>query len=143
MLRATDLTMQTLPLSHLLILPHLLHQLCPLSSSMGSLGPSMKAYITFGLLDMLLQNNLAPSSTSHFDTTQQSCRRDVLVAPPGLLPIIRWSKTIDVVSRTPMLPIPEVKDYPSDPLVAYRELLATSPSTHPNKLLLSMGDAKA
>ena len=46
LLRAADITMWVPPLHHLPILPCLLHQLCQLTSSMGTLGPSMGMCLT-------------------------------------------------------------------------------------------------
>ena len=45
LLRVADLTMRYPPLRWLPILPHLLTQLCQLSTSLGSMGPAMKVWL--------------------------------------------------------------------------------------------------
>ena len=51
-------------------------------------------------------------------------------------------KNIQVVGKSPVLPIPQVKPHPLDLVAAYTELLATSPIIHPNQPLLTMRAAK-
>ena len=67
---------------------------------------------------------------------------DVLVAPPGLLLIVNWLNIIQVVGRSPVLPIPDVKDHLSEPLADNKELLTPSPTTYPNQPLLTMSVTK-
>ena len=69
LLRAADLIIRTPPLHWLPILPHLLIQLCSLSSCLVSLGPIMKVCLNFRFLGMLRQSNLVRSSSSTFDHT--------------------------------------------------------------------------
>ena len=85
LLKAAELPMRTLPPRRLPILPQLLTQLCQLTSSLGSLGPSTRVCLTFGFLGMLRQSNLAPPSASAFNPTRNSCRGDVILAPPRYL----------------------------------------------------------
>ena len=79
----------------------------------------------------------------HFDPFQHTCRRDVLEMPQGLLLIIKWAKTIQTVGTAPVLPIPEIRGHPTDPVVAYRGLVTASKTTNPNQPLLTMGSGRA
>ena len=68
--------------------------------------------------------------------SRHTCWGDILVAPPGLLIIVSWTKTLQCVGKTPIPPIPAVSGHLEDPLAADRELLMTSPTTTPNQPLL-------
>ena len=65
-------------------------------------------------------------------------RGDVLLSPPSLLLVIRWTKTVQTVGNAPVIPIPRVQEHPADPTQAYLDLLAASPITHPNQPLLAI-----
>ena len=47
--------------------------------------------------------------------SHQALRGDILVRPPGLLLIVRWTKTIQSLGSASVLPKPEVKGHPADP----------------------------
>ena len=116
LLCAADLTMRIPPLRHFPILSLLLTQLCQLLSSLGSLGPSMRLCFIFGFLEMLRQSNLALPSASAFEPTRHSCRGDVILATQGILLIVQWTKSIQVMGRTPVLLIPTIPDHPDNPV---------------------------
>ena len=112
--------MRTSPQKHLPILPHLLHQLCVLTSSLGMLGPSMQVCLAFSFFAMLRQNNLAPPHLlrlTHLGTpTKEASFRhssDVLI-------LTRWSKTLQSVGRAPVLLILEVLEHLADPVAAFK-----------------------
>ena len=67
LLRAIDIIMWTPPRRHLLFLPDLRLCLCALTTSVGSLGPTMQVCLAFGLFAMLQQSNLSPASQGQFD----------------------------------------------------------------------------
>ena len=54
--------------------------------------------------------------------------------PAGLLIIIRWSKTMQTVASSPVLPMPAV---PGHPVAAFHSLISASSSTSPYHPLLS------
>ena len=114
LLRAADLTMRTALFQHLAFLSHLLTKLCQLSSSLGSLGPPMKFCLTFWFLQLLRQSTVTPPSANTFNPTRNMCR-----APLGILLIVRWTKTIQAMGRTPILCIPQITNYPADPVAAF------------------------
>ena len=59
------------------------------------------------------------------------------MAPPGLQILVWWTKTHQSVGRVPVLPILEVLGHPTDPVMAYRLLLAASPTKSPDQSLLT------
>ena len=139
LLRAADLTMRRPPLRRLPITPHLLTQLCVMCDSAGPLGPSLKVALTFGFFGMLRQSNLAPASQNSFDPSRHTCRGDIRLANPGVVVRMRWSKTLQTMDRSPLLPLPQVSGHPADPVAAYRQLIQSNPTTHPRQPLLSFG----
>ena len=60
------------------------------------------------------------------------------LASPGLLLVVRWSKTAQLVRNMPVIPIPSVPGHPADPVAAYLDLLAASPTSHPNQPFLTL-----
>ena len=52
--------------------------------------------------------------------------------------VVRWSKTIQTVGKAPVILIPNVQWHPSDHVKAYLDLLAASPTSHPNQPLLTI-----
>ena len=93
---------------------------------------------TFRFFAMLWQSNLAPSSSAHFDPSQHICR-SIISAPTGLLILIRWSKMLQSISSTPVLPISEVIIHPANTVVAYQHLLTSFHASSLNKPLLPQG----
>ena len=136
MFRTADLTIWVQPLWQLPILPSLLHQLCSLADSLRPLAPTMKAGLSFSWFVILRQSNLAPRTAAEFDHSQHICKGDVLLSPPGILLIICGTKTLQCVSNTPMLPISSVPGHPANPVAAYKQLLAASPTRSANQQLL-------
>ena len=138
LLRAADLSMRTPPNRRLPITPRLLAQLCELCKEIGAIGPSLRVALTFGFFGMLRQSNLAPASMSEFDPTRHTCRADIIITPPGLAVILKWTKTLQVMDKTPLVAIPQLQGQATDPLAAYKDLLAVSPTTKNNQPLLTM-----
>ena len=73
----------------------------------------MRVALTFGFFGMLRQSNLAPPTAVLFDRSRHTCRVDIIQAPPGLLIVIRWSKSHQTVASSPVLPFPAVLGHPS------------------------------
>ena len=115
----------------------MLHHLCTINPSPGALGPALRVCLTFGFFAVLRQLNLVPPSAAQFDPMWPTCRGDIVMAPPGLQILVRWTKTHQSVGQAPVLPIPEVSGHPTDPVAAYRLLLAASPTTSPDQPLLT------
>ena len=100
--------------------------------------PAGKVCLTVGFFGMHNLSNLIPRMADSFEPSRHMCRGDVLVAPPGLLIIIRWTKTLQCVGKTPVLRLPAVQGHPANPLAVYRELLTISPTVSHNQLLLTV-----
>ncbi len=136
-LRAADLTMRTPASPKLPITPQLLKCLCLLCPGLGQLGPAMKVALTFGFFGMVRQSNLAPSTHGDFDCTRHTCRGDIFRAPPGLIVYVKWSKTQQMAEHSNMLPLPDLKGHPADPVEAFRQLESASPSSSSMQPLLT------
>ena len=132
--------MRTPPLCRLPILPVLLHQLSRLATCLGMLGSAMKVCLTYAFFGMLRQSNLTLASLQQFNPSCHTCLGNIILASLGLLIIVRRSKIMQTVSRFQVLPIPEVPghDTDTDPVAAYKALLAALPTTEVNKLLFTV-----
>ena len=73
-------------------------------------------------------------SAQHFNSSHDTYRSDIIVDPWGLLIVVHWSNRFHTIGRSLVLPIPELPG----PVSAYKSLLAESPTTNPNQLLLTV-----
>ena len=60
------------------------------------------------ILHRARQSNLLHPSPAQFDPSGPTCRGDIVMAPPDLQILLRWTKTHQSVGRAPVLSIPEV-----------------------------------
>ena len=74
---------------------------------------------------------MAPSPNS-FNPCRQLCQGDVLMQPPGLALIIKWSKTRQKPGFCHLLPLAALPGYPRSPVQAYRAVLQVIKGGHPN-----------
>lgn len=137
LLRATDMALRRPPNRKAPLTPELLTQLVALTPQLGELGPVMKVALLFGFFGMLRMSNLAPASPQSFDHSRHTCRGDIFTKPPGLVLLLKWSKTLQDLGTTPLIPLPQMIEHPMCPLQAYAELVAVSPTRHPNQPLLT------
>ena len=138
MLRALDRTLThvprpKLPLTQDLLLP--LFNACP---SLGPLAPAMRVALLFGYYGFLRQSNLAPRSPHAFTPRRDTCRGDALLAPPGVLLILRWTKTLQRGDTAHVVPLPARPGHPLCPEAAYKDLLTSTPTLSPNHPLLQI-----
>jgi hypothetical protein len=49
----------------------------------------------------LRQSNLAPKTAAAFDIRRNTCRGDVICHPPGLVILLKWTKTLQKGSANP------------------------------------------
>ena len=96
--RAADITMCTPRVRCLPIPPDLLSKLCTLSCSLAQ---AMKVCLTLGFFSILHQNNLELPLSTMFDSSQHGCRGDILVSLLGLLLVVQWTKTVQLVGNSP------------------------------------------
>lgn len=135
-LRALDLTMAHVPNQRIAIDIGLLKDICMVCDSLGTIGAVCKVGFLFGYFGFLRQSNLAPRHAAAFNHKQHTCRGDVLFHPPGLVIIIKWTKTIQRGEQTPLVPLPLIPGSPLCPVQAYKDMLALVPSISPNAPLL-------
>ena len=125
------------PLQRLPITPTILHKLCSLCSSLGPLWPSMRVMLTCGFFGMMRQSNLARHTITIFDLTRHTCQSYIILSSPGIIIIMKWSKTVQSLDNAVLLPIPQLSGQLMDPIRAYKGLLAASPTVSPNQPLLT------
>ncbi len=137
LLRAIDITMRRPPHRMLPITPEILAQLVAMTPQLGAAGPAVKVALLFGFYGMLRMSNIAPTSIATFDPSRHTCRGDVLIQLPGIVLVIKWSKTLQDMGASQLVPLPHMPGHPMDPLQAYLDLLHSSPTSHPNQALLT------
>lgn len=129
MLRALDITLPHVPVRRLPITEPLLLAICELCDSQDILGKVLKCAVLFAYFGFLRQSNLAPASRRAFDPTRHTCRADVLEQPPGLVVVMKWSKTLQRRADRPhLVPLPSLPGHPLCPLTAYRDMIAAVPA---------------
>lgn len=137
-LRALDLTMLHVPNQRTPIDSHTLKDICAACDSIGALGAVCKVAFLFGYFGFLRQSNIAPKNAAVFNCKQHTCRGDVLFHPPGLVIIVKWTKTIQRGERTPLIPLPAIPGSPLCPVQAYKDMLTLAPTMSPNAPLLQL-----
>lgn len=137
-LRALDLTMQHTPKQRLPIDSGILSAICSACNSLGALGVVCKVAFLFGYFGFLRQSNLAPKRAAEFQPKRHTCRGDILLHPPGIVIILKWSKTIQRGQAVPLIPLPRIPGSPLCPLQAYNDMLQLCPTVTPNTPLLQL-----
>ena len=96
----------------------------------------MRVCLMFGFYGMRRQKSNFALSQS--DPSCHACEEDVLFSPSGLLLVVKWTKMVQTVGNNPVIPIQRVHEHPMDPVKAYLNLLAASPTTRPNQPILTI-----
>ena len=138
MLRALDMTLVHTPSPKLPITQDMLPSLLQACNSLGAVGPAVKVALLLGYYGFLRQSNLAPRTPASFDPKRDTCRGDVLFQPPGLIVILKWSKTLQRGEKAHLVPLPARPNHPLCPLAAYQALLHHTPTLSPNHPLLQV-----
>ena len=134
--RAVEIALRRQPSQKFPITPPLLMRLVQVSGSLGVLAPPFRVALLLAFYGMLRVSNLAPSSPAALDVSRDICRGDVVFRPPGLVITLKWSKTLQDLSTTPLVPIPTVPGHLLDPVQAYKDLLKVAPTSQPRQPLL-------
>ena len=71
----------------------MLLDICVQCDALGTLGAVCKCVFLFGFFRFLRVSNLLAAWGTTFSMRRMLCQGDVLVHPPGLVLLIRWSKT--------------------------------------------------
>ena len=136
-IRAIKLSMRHTPSQRRPLTVDMLRAMCTICDGLpASIGKMLKVALLFGFCGFLRQSNLAPRQAKQFDPTRHTCRGDVLIQPPGIVVIIKWTKTQQTTDKLTLLPIPAIPGSPLDPVVAYNEMIAAVPTRSDNDPLL-------
>ncbi len=138
MLRALDLTMLHTPNRRLPVTPHMLHQICSVCDSLGNTGVVIKVAVLMGYFGFLRQSNIAPRSAATFDHKRHTCRGDIIISPPGLIVVLKWTKTLQRGDQTHLVPLPEIPNSPACPVLAYQHMANIFPTRSSNDPLLTL-----
>ena len=136
MLRALDLTMLHIPTQKSPVTERMLLQLCCLCDDLGLFGDILKFAFLLGFFGFLRASNIAPPYARAFDPTRHTCRGDVIFQPPGLVVILKWTKTSRCYAKPYAIPLPTIPDSPLCPVQAYRNMLSRVPTHSAGQPLL-------
>ncbi len=142
MLRAVSITMRTVPRRKLPVTVQLLRKLCVLCSLQGKIGLVIHNALLLGFFGLLRASNLCPQSSNHFDTSRHLTRGDIVVAPPGLVLMLKWSKTMQVSNQPVCIPIPRMHDTLLDPVATFQKLCHIIPCSS-DAPLFTLPDGKS
>lgn len=129
MLRAVRLTMLHHPNRRAPLSLAALRTLVDLCSTMGRTGVIMKVAITFAFFGLLRQSNLAPQSVALAKDPRNTRRNDVVVAPPGLIITLRWTKTLQTGENVVRIPLPRLTGSRLCPVDAFIDLSRRCPAS--------------
>ena len=137
-LRALDITLAHVPTRRLPITESILSELWSACDYLGPTGIVLRFAFLFGFFSFVRQSNWAPTSASSFDPHRHTCRGDIFVHPPGLVVLLKWSKTLQTHEKMPMIPLPAIPGHHLCPVQAYHDMLAVAPTASPNDPLLML-----
>ena len=144
MLRAVDLTIRHNPSTRLPITSDILKDIVAAAPVLGSLAPAFKFAVIAAYYGFLRQSNLAPHSPNSFNPREHTCRGDVVLHPPGLVIILKWSKTMQRGESAHLVPLPQRPSHPLCPLSAFHDMIQVAATLSPNHPLLQLpGQAKS
>lgn len=135
-LRALDLTMDHIPNQRIPLDQHMLNCICEVCDTLPDIGHVLKVAFLFGFYGFLRQSNLAPRTAQSFDPRRHTCRGDIMIRPPGLVILIKWSKTLQRGENAHLIPLPKIPGSPLCPNQAYIDMLSVCPTLSPNDPLL-------
>ena len=82
----------------------------------------MKVCLCFGFFGMLRQSNMTPRFPAAFEISHSTCRGDIILAPPGLLVVIDWTKPVQAGGASHLLPFAHIPNHTVDPFQVYTSL---------------------
>ncbi len=135
MLRALDINLRHVPNQRLPLTEKMLAQLCALCDSLDTFGITLKCAVPLSYFGFLRQSNLAPQTAKAFDPTRHTCRGDVITHPPGLVIVLKWTKTCQQASQHVRIPIPSIPGHPLCPVAAYQRMVCAIPASANSPLL--------
>ena len=138
MLRAISITMNHIPKPHIVLSVDIFHQLATCAQAMGAPGIIMHSAILMSFFGFLRISNLAPMSDVQFHPKRNTCRGDVLLEAPGLIVLLRWTKTTQCHERIHLIPLPEIPGHRLCPVTAYKAMMGLVPTSSPNDPVFMM-----
>ena len=138
MLRACRSTMHHIPLQRRPLTPDMIRQLICVSKSIVPHHIVFKCAVLFAFFGFLRMSNLTSRSQHSFDPAKHTCRGDVFRGPPGLIVLLKWSKTNQFGENTELIPLPQSDDPLLCPVIAFSELESLVPTYSSNQPLLSL-----
>lgn len=138
MIRAVKITVRHIPKSMLPITPDILYKICDICDQQGPIGLVLKTAFLISFFSFIRQSNLAPHSADKFDHTRHTARADVFRHPPGLVILLKWTKTMQS-GQTSLIPIPAIKGHSHCPLMSYKKMCRVVPAPPDSPLLLLPG----
>ena len=136
MLRACNLTIQNRPNRKLPISLDILQKLVQITHGLGAPGSIFKCAILMSFYGFLRQSNIAPRSTIAFDPRRNTCRQDIFITPPGMVVLLKWTKTSQDSNTYHLIPLPEIPSSNLCPVRAYKQMIKLLPTTSPDQPLL-------
>ena len=138
LLRACHLTMEHVPLQRRPLTPDLIRLVLQSAKSTSTCYPVFRCAVLLSFYGFLRMSNLTPRVISQFDPRKHTCRGDVFRAEPGLVILLKWSKTNQFGQNTELIPIPRSKDPHMCPVSAYDLMEQLVPTISPNQPLLAL-----
>ena len=132
MLRALDITSMHQPGQKQPLTLNMLKDICYLCDSIGNTGRVYKFAFLLSFYGVLRQSTLALKSQKDFDIKRHTCRGDVILHPPGLIVVLKWTKTQQTGAFNQAIPLPAIPKDPLCPVAAFKAMLLVSPTISPN-----------
>ncbi len=136
MLRSLKVTMTHIRRSHDTVTVYIVNKLIQHYTPLGQKGIILKTAILFIFWGLLRINNLAHATLTSFDPRRHTCRGDILLQYPGIVIILKWSKTCQDHKSVNLIPIPRIPGHPMCHVQAYITMTEQYKTKHNNTPLL-------
>jgi hypothetical protein len=103
--------------------------------SLGEAGIVLKCAFVFLFFGCLRQSNIAPTTVGLFDARRNTSRGDILFHPPGLIFLMKWSKTLQGGNHA-LIPLPTLSNKLLCPVKAFLDMCDLIPAGDDSPLLL-------
>lgn len=139
MLRAVSISMEHVPRPALPLSEETLLQLVRACTALGPAGAVIKCALLFGFFGFLRRSNIAPYAGQTFDPSRHTCRGDVISHAPGLILILKWSKTLQTHDHQFLIPLPRLAaSNPLCPVRAFADMCKVCPTRSSNQPLFTL-----
>ena len=138
LLRACHMTMKHVPNQKRPMTSDMIRELLSIAQVNVPSFPVFKCAVLFSFHGFFRISNITPRIQASFDPSKHTCRGDVFHHDPGLLVLLKWSKTNQFGQNSQLVPLPITKDPALCPVTAYKELTELVPTHHKNQPLLSI-----